>query len=524
MKRIYLTIFLLLSTMVTIAYLYFSKLNRDTNNSEIALYAATAKSGLVFGFQNEKSIVELLGSQDLLQRLLPVKELEALQTIHQKLFSIPEIEMMNSRQMIYLSFLPDEDKGITFLLSTQFTEKQDPEMILNLLKAKQIGVEKMDGFARIKLSDSLSFYMAQKNNLILLSPSFKTISEGLKTADAKSNTEFVDYINSNHKLNKNSLAALYVNYNQLKALASVISKESYAELFPFFDKQDVFGNFSYSFSKSRILFNGSTNISKEHNYLHLFAAKTAPVVSMNTILPAETATYTIYSTGDYATWQKGLHQYFISVNKDSQIRNRIAKINNTYRLDLNRTFPVYFKDQLLTFQLKNGETLGAINLTNGDKLNQLLLDVSTEYSQDIKQLKEPLLLYSYFGDAFTKFNKPYYTIIDNYMVFSNYPSSVQVFLNSYRNDRQLIGDRSYINALNQLSPEAGITYYVNRKHAENAAKKGLFKPMFELYRAEAHLGNFDNFIYQMSNGDKKNFQTNILMSTAEEENESSPSF
>ena len=43
-------------------------------------------------------------------------------------------------------------------------------------------------------------------------------------------------------------------------------------------------------------------------------------------------------------------------------------------------FPQYFNNEMMTFQIKSTETFGAINLSNGDKLRQLLLDVSSEYN------------------------------------------------------------------------------------------------------------------------------------------------
>ena len=508
MKIIYITIFVLLTAMVSLAYLYFSKLNSDTNDNEISLYAATAKSGLIFSFQSDKSVLDLLGSQDLLQSLVPGETLQSLASLQREILAIPQINQQTRNQNIYLSFLPGENKNLDFLISTQIKEKQDPALILNIFKARGIKTEQLADFVKITLKDSSSFYFGQKNRLLLLSGSFKVVAEGLQAPEQKNNQDFIEYIKSNHKLSKNSLAVLYLNFNYLGGLEQLATPEK-------FKGRNAFANYSYSFSKDRILFNGNTTINDENNYLNLFSTTKAGKISIDAILPESTANYTIYIMDNYAAWSKGLAGWFAANKKIEQVGKTINRINSRYNLDLNNTFPQYFKNQLITFQLKSTETFGAINLTNGDKLSQLLLDVSSEYNQEIMLLKEPGLLYAYFGEPFEKFNKPYYVIIDNYMVFSTYPSSLQVFLNSYKNDRQLINNKDYTDARNQLVAESNIVYYLNHKNSEKIATGNLYLPYFKLYNAEDKLGRFNNLIYQLSS-DQKKFQTNLLISKTPE--------
>lgn len=503
MKKIYILIIILLAAMVTLAYLYFSKLNRDTNDNEVSLYAATAKSGLIFSFQYDKSVLDLLHSQDLLQRLLPDKSLTSLRSLQKELLVIPEINNQINKQEIYLSFIPGENKEVDFLLSTQSKYKKDPLLIINLLKTKGFVIENLTDLSKITLNDSTSFYFAQKKNLLLLSNSFKAVTEGLKATEQRNNQEFIQYIKSNFKFSRNSLAAIYVNFNYLEELQKVVTPEK-------FKRENAFANYNYSFSKDRILFNGGTTIKESTSYVNLFSEIKPSKVTIDAILPENTANYTIYVMDNYTQWRIGLNNWFASKKKTDEIEKSIKSIHSKYNLDLEGTFPKYFHNQMATFQIRSKETFGVISLSNGDKMRQLLLDVSTDYSPDIKLLKESNLLYAYFGEPFEKFKRPYYTIIDNYMVFSNYPSSVQVFLNSYRNNIQLINNKAYIDANNQLSAQANIVYYVNHENSEKIAMDNLYLPYLNFYKSEKKLGSFDSFIYQLSSDGKK-FQTNLLL-------------
>lgn len=526
MKRFYITIIVLLGAMITLAYLYFSKLNRDTNEGEASLYAATAKSGLIFAFENEKSILDLLGSQDLLQRLLPQKELKNLQALHTHLLTKPELSALVKNENIYLSFLPGEQRDINFLVSTQTTEKLDPTLLFELLTAKGIKVENQETFSKLTLSDTSVFYLAHKKNLILLSPSYQVISESLRSIEKPKQQAFIAYIKENSLLSKNSLATLYLNFHLLEGLLKQVTPSRLKQEFRLLNQQQAFANLSYRYSKDRILFNGNTSIQAENNYLNLFSESKPEKVTIDAILPESTASYAIYMPGPYKNWQPKLTQWFQAGNKSKLVDNTMKRMSTIYRLDPNLTFPQYFNNQLVTFQLKSRETMGAINLSNGDKLRQLLIEVSTVHSNDISIFKDDHLLFSFFGEAFEKFKRPYYTIVDNYLVFSNRASTVQSFLYNYRNNKQLINKKAYREAFDQLSTQSNVIFYVDHHNSERIALHNLYLPYYRMYSSVDHLGEFDATILQLT-GDQKNFQTNMLLSKVPEivaEPDSIPSF
>ncbi|WP_449436981.1 hypothetical protein [Pedobacter steynii] len=148
--------------------------------------------------------------------------------------------------------------------------------------------------------------------------------------------------------------------------------------------------------------------------------------------------------------EKKLQNWFTAKKESNRTSSILKNVSQKYHIDANQIFPKYFKDQLITFQLSTTEKIGAINLSNGEKVDQLLLDLSTDYGDGIKLLKEDDLLYVYFGEPFKKFKRPYYIIIDNYMVFANNASTIQSFLNNYKNNRLFINKESYANSVNQL--------------------------------------------------------------------------
>lgn len=320
------------------------------------------------------------------------------------------------------------------------------------------------------------------------------------------------YIQSNNKLSKNSVGNLYIDFNKIPALLKSILPGALNGSLSIFIHQDSFSALNYNFSRERVFFNGTSRLNDKNNYLYLFANLAPQKNTIDNLLPDHTASFKLYAIPDYKTWRNSLKEWFRAHKENGKVEKIIKKTNTENHLNAEEIFPLYFKNQLITFQLKSSEELAAINLTNGDRVNQLLLDISENDDQDIKLMKIPGLLYCYFGEPFKKFNKPYYTIIDNYLVVSNQPGALREFLNSYRNNHLLINSPDYINLYSQISNQASITFYVNHKNAGGLIKKTVYTPFYNHSVAKQGLGEFSSFLYQL-NGDKGNFQTNLLLNT-----------
>lgn len=509
MKRIYFILIILLGALASLTYLYFSKLNRDTHTTDLSLSTAAAGSGLIFNIQNQKSITDLLSGQSLLQRLLSTDKKKALQSLQSQFLADPAFNRFLNGQNIYLSFMAGAQKELDLLISTQSNEPLTPKVLKAMLRPKMLTLSDTASVLKITTKDSLIFYIQQKEHLLLLSTSFKAIKLALNAPETKNKQEFVDYIKSNLKLSKNSVASVYLNFNFRRELLQLVSPEKTGEDQPLFNPNQGFACLSYNYSKEKILFNGNTAFKEDNDYLNLFRDEKADKITIDAVLPDNTAWYTIYRIGDYPDWSTRLNKRFIEQGRKTEIEKALTAINTKYQLDLQQVFPKYFKDQLVTFQLSTGEKLAAINLRNGDKLKQLLLDISTDQNNDIQLLKEQNLLYYYFGDPFRSFKQPYYTIIDNYMVFANHAASLQEFLNKYSNDLQLTNTKAYFKAFDQLPNTSTFVFYLDRKNAVPIASRNLYPSANQFYQSKEHLGNFNAFVYQLS-ADHKNFQTNVL--------------
>lgn len=507
MRKIIILTSALLLGIAFMAYYYFSKLGSENDAKDLALQSATNNAAVIFSFQNDKSFYNIIEGQSLIQQVLGNEKMNLLKQLKLHVIDNKTLNAFIQDQPVYISLLPDTNKTINFLLTVQIHPDKDISNFYQQLKLqKQITARGKDLYLA-RLNDSLSVYFGIQNQVITASTSVKLVKDA---AIRLTENPFTNYIKESNRLNKNVLAQIYINYNQAPLLLKNILAGNINGELSLFNEQNSYATLNYNFSKEKILFNGNTELKSSDNYLKLFEDVKVQAIDIQNILPENTASYVIYAFDNYASWQPKLNTWQTKKKLTDKANSVINNVKREYRTDLNNIWPAFSKNQFVVFQLSTTEKLGAIALTNGEKVKQLLFDVSADYNDEIKIFKSSDILSSYFGEPFQKFGRPYYTIIDNNLIVANNASTIQSFLNSYRNNKLLIQKPEYQDALNQLPGTSNISYYINLKNAADIFRNNILLRYYKHLRADSGLKSFDTFYYQMS-ADKNKFITNMLL-------------
>ncbi|MBC6112027.1 hypothetical protein ACFOG5_00500 [Pedobacter fastidiosus] len=507
MKRIIILLTGLVIGVAAMAYVYFSKLNNENNAKDLALQSATNNAALLFSFQNDKSFYQIIEGQSLIQQVLGAEKTNLLKQLKEFIINDNTLNSFIKDQEVYISVLPDSNKNLNFLLTLQIQQDKSVEDFYGHIKSKSIAVKNMEDVYSVKLSDSLSVFVGIKGQVVTASTSLKLVKDASIRLEEN---PFTEYIKENNVLAKNVLAHIYINFNQAPLLLKNIIAGNINGEISLFNKQNSFAALNYNFSKEKILFNGYTELKAEDNYLKIFENTPAQSIAINNILPDNTANYVLYAFDDYKNWLKKLNVWQEKRKEDQNVKKTIDNVKSNYRVDLNNIFPVYSKNQFIVFQLSTTEKLAGIALSNGEKVKQLLLDVSADYSEDIRLFKSSNILYSYYGEPLKKFERPYYTIVDNNLIVANNASTIQSFLNDYKNNRLLIQSPAYQDALNQISSTSNVSYYIGTKNSTDIFRNNILSTYYKHLRADSGLKSFDTFYYQMS-ADKGKFITNLLL-------------
>ncbi len=506
MRKFYIIISMLMAGVITMAYVYFSNLNKGSRSFDYSLNIVSSVSGVLFTFENDKTFYDILEGQGILDEVLGSQKSKLLQSIRKNIVQNANINSAIAGEKIYIGFIPGQKDTVDFVIATQTKDKGvELDKINNL---ENIKIKDHGTYKQLTFQDSTTCYLAINQQAILLSNSIIAIKKLVSTAPTEN--EFANYIKTKSRFNKNTLAGVYLDYNKIPLLLKNILNSNLTGELSIFDTQNTYAALNYNFGSDRLLLNGYTELKDVNSYYQLFVTQNEQKLEVDQLLPDNTANYTLFTIDSYQTWYKDLKNWQVEKKKSQEIEKQFKALNEKYRIDVEEAIPKYFEKQFASFQLNTGEKIGIIKLHNGDKLAQLLLDLSTEYALDIRILKDSGLLYGFFGEPFKKFARPYYTIIDNHLVVANAASTVQVFLNRYRQNQLLINTPAYLHFKDQISSTATICVYVNQKNSNEVFGRNLKPSYYKQFKSASGFKDYNAFAYQLS-ADNGKFMSNVLL-------------
>lgn len=498
----------LIVAMMAMIYLYFSSLNKSTGLNNLSTKVLAQNAPMVFTFENDRSFYDILSCQDLFDHILGPDKAEKLSKLRKAVNESSLLTQLVEGKKVGLGFIPIGKDEIDFAFCVELDEAIK-EGSLNGSLPTSLKTENAGRFTRISINDSTLAFIAQQDKLLLLTGTTAAM-EKIWPKESPKKTAFSTFIEQQTMNSKAGLANLFINFDAFPVFWKYIGIKSLDNELEILTKNKAFVSLNYNFSKEKLRFNGSTNLSLKTGYLSLFSEELPQEIQLTNLLPENTSSYLWYGFNNYTAWSKSLHEWQSKQQNAKKLSSEETAINSKYGINLQDVFQKYVKNQFITFELSTGEKLAAVALNNGEKLGQLLLDLSSEYAPEIRMFKDSGIPFRYFGNAFVRFDRPAFTLIDNYLVMSNYPASLAAFLNAYRNNKLLINTRDY-QALKEEMTDANISIYLNQKNAAPNISTRLKTEYVKHFRSKEGLGGFSSFSYQLA-ADRQNFLTNLLIS------------
>ena len=140
-------------------------------------------------------------------------------------------------------------------------------------------------------------------------------------------------------------------------------------------------------------------------------------------------------------------------------------------------------------------------LTNISKMNS---DNSGQFNFE----KIPQIL---FGDAFGLFKRPYFRVIDNYLIVANSESELASYADTYLNRKFLPKTEGYNNFNNLLAQRSNLSFFVRIKNTMQLFKQDMRPSFFnDFSNSEPGWKNFYGASWQMSVSEKT-YYTNFCL-------------
>lgn len=518
MKKIIIIASVLLLVIVVVARLYFSTISKSSRYIEKSLKSIPADASIIFEFTNDQGFYEIFSSYTVFDDIIGEAKKEELRFIKNQLSNNPKFARITEAQNLYLSLHHEGADSISFLwimplkenltMGDYFTLLKDTDSTLYEVNKQNKGIS----VKVISKKNNSIFYLDISDGVAKGSYSKSLLQSCLDTKKPKISKEFLSRLTASYLKNDNSPLNVFLNLNAGGTFINSLYKSRDTRGFFTNYSANGFASLNMNYKSDALVFSGLVNPDTTKTmYQNIFLHQKPVVHTIERIVPENTSNFTAYGLSDYKIFRKDVRGLLNKESHLNQIKEVFKKITQETGIDLDTETNGIWSNEFISLQLSTQEQLGCIKLTNGEKLTNVFEPLSSQYSPSIRKLNYPDILYGYFGQPFKSYIKPYYTVIDNYLIFSNSAGSVQRFLTNYNTDRVLFKTPSYIQFSKSVADMSNMFVFIHNYNSKSYYKTDFKEPIYDLLNKSNNVGlnKFYGFSCQLTSNSTY-FFTNIF--------------
>lgn len=519
MRNIILTVVLLVLA-ITMSVMYFRNVNNTGQHPGKVMSNIPPDAALVFEYKNDETFYDLFKSNTLLSTLIGAEKTAELNDLRAQILDAPLLKDLFDGQSLFISVHPTASDDIDFLISTSSRKyigdkldevgKQKNNKVL--IHTMQLAGKK--GY-NIYLNDIKRRFYLSLNDDNSFSASF---SQALVEEAAKYHSESHElfFVQLPDQQNSNSIANLYVNYRQLAPFFDQLFKSKNTDIFRSFRLLSAIGAFSLNYRSDALMFNGISHIDAKgpKSYLNIFRQQQPMMNKLKNIFPASIAYSMNFAVSDVSLFKNSLLQWQQEAGYDKEKKPIFDRIKRETSIDIGTEFAAELGNEFAVITTRYREKIALIQLKNGLNLRPSMVNISTMIDDDIGQFNYDKIPFYLLGDAFSIFRRPYFMIVDNYLIMCNSRSGLSEYFKNYNNGNFISKSDEYVRFDNLQAERSNISFFINFKNAREILKDDL-KPRYARAFADKNTGwnNYYAAGYQFTASEKE-YYTNFYMRSA----------
>ncbi len=292
----------------------------------------------------------------------------------------------------------------------------------------------------------------------------------------------LNFIEVKKSIGYNDLCRLYLQHSQIDDFLKVYSNTSPSIVNSLSTNFD-FSGFSFDLDEDLVTANGFTTPSNTASYFVKALQKSGKNKrTLANIAPQNTATFTNFSFEDFETF----YTNFETLQKENASDFKAyldakEKVENFLDISLKTHFVSWISDEIGVIQMHSAihntkNDVAVVLKSKSATLAKKQLDfISTQIRKkspvkfktvnykgyDINYLDIKGFFKAFIGNLFNSIDKPYYTIIDDYVVFSNKPNTLKSIINNYTAQTTLAHSEDFKTFNKQFNSSSTIFTYIN---------------------------------------------------------------
>lgn len=518
MRKLIISTLILLSATVAITVVYFKNLNPPAAHTAKVMQSIPNTAALIFDFSNDNGFYDIFNNNNLLTNLIGNSKMKELSVLRDKLLTDRLLKNFFTEQHIYISLHGQQRDSIDFLITVSGGEKFSATHLDELTKQNKTGLI----ISKIILAGKEAyniyvkdlgkrFYLVNWGNHILSGSFSKDLAQ--QSAAYKPGKNSPAFVLIPDQQNTNSLANLYVNYNQLNAVFDQFFIAKSPGLLKPLRALPALGALTLNYKSDALMFNGFTTITRNQpmGYLSIFANQQPVEGKLKDIFPSTTAVSSSFALSDTKKFLNDLDEYHSKAGLSTEKTELFNKVKSETGVKLNREFGPLLSGEFAMLTTRFDEKLAVIALKDGSAMRPLMVNISSMSNDNVGQFKFNKLPFFLLGDAFSALNHPYFMIVDNYLILANSIKELDSYKDSYVNHKFLSKTDSYNQFDNLLAERCNVAFFLHFRNIFPILKRDM-KPAFAALFNNNDSGpnQFYALSWQFSASDK-NYYTNFCL-------------
>ncbi len=330
--------------------------------------------------------------------------------------------------------------------------------------------------------DKSTLYLSIIGNHLVCSYTGLLVEKSIKEKDDPVIGRNLDYLEVENKTGNSGLCKIYVNYrnmNNYLTLLSGVPDDNMAELC----KAISFTGLEFKATDDQFTLKGYTNLNDSvDSYLPALLRSGKNNITSQKILSHRTAFFLCMGFDDAGKFMDNVESVLQQDAETYQTFEKTRKqIEGLLKIDIRKNFLSWMEGEVVFAQNTPGglgrqnEFVVVIKMKDKDDAVKNLDYIENQirkrtpvsfktldyegYSVHYMQIKGFFKLL--FGKMFEKLDKPYYTIIDDYAVFSNSPATLLSLIEDHRLGQTLDKDENFNRFMKEFNDESSIFAYTN---------------------------------------------------------------
>ncbi len=341
-------------------------------------------------------------------------------------------------------------------------------------------------------SDNSTMYISLPDTHLLVSYTKKIVTSALDTRKQMSATTETPFKAMNESLMDADIVQLYFNYTRLPEFISCYS-DGTNEYATQFSKTLENSILAIDVNQELISARGYTSVNEStESYIKTLAVSGKGATEILEIAPQRTGFYVGFgfNTFDefFRNFEKNLKE---DVSEYKTYRANLKQVEDYLKISMQENFISWIGDEVALFELQSSGQgldnevalvlkagnieLAKMNLAYVEKMVRRRTPVKFKTVEhrghkinylSIKGLFKVLL-----GKFFARYDKPYYTIVDNFVIFSNHPQTLESIIDDYLEKKTLMKSDDFRRFRSRFEDEGSVFVYVNTPVLFNTLKK-----------------------------------------------------